>query len=116
MLLTVVETPVFARRADDLLTPEERGELILRLARDPMAGDLVPGLGGIRKLRFGAGGRGKSGGFRVVYYAAGEGMPVLALLPYAKNERADLSPDQRRAVRALVERWRDEMLRRPRGG
>lgn len=41
---------------------------------------------------------------------------MLALLPYAKNERADLSPDQRRAVRALVERWRDEMLRRPRGG
>jgi hypothetical protein len=41
---------------------------------------------------------------------------VLALLLYAKNERADLSPDQRRAVRALVEQWRDEMLRRPRGG
>ena len=113
MLITVVETSAFARRADALLTAAERDELVLRLARDPRAGDLVPGLGGIRKLRFGGGGRGKSGGFRVIYYATGSSeSPVLALLLYAKNERADLSPDQRRAVRALIDQWREEMMRR----
>ena len=112
-MCTVTETPVFTRRADALLSTDERDGLILLLARDPMAGDLVPGLGGRRKLRFAAGGRGKSGGFRGIYYAAGDTVPVLALLLYGKSERADLSPDQRRAVRALVEQWREQMLRRP---
>jgi mRNA-degrading endonuclease RelE of RelBE toxin-antitoxin system len=116
VLVTVAETPVFTRRADALLAPGEREDLILRLARDPFAGDLVPGLGGIRKLRFGAGGRGKSGGFRVIYYAAGDEVPILALLLYGKNERADLSPDQRRTMRALVEQWREQMMPRRPGG
>lgn len=109
----MIETPVFTRRADALLSANERDRLILLLARDPMAGDLVPGLGGIRKLRFATGGRGKSGGFRVIYYAVGDTIPVPALLLYGKNERADLGPDQRRVVRALVEQWREQMLRRP---
>jgi mRNA-degrading endonuclease RelE of RelBE toxin-antitoxin system len=49
------------------------------LAREPFAGDLVPGLGGIRKLRFAPKGRGKSGAFRVIYYVATEDRPILAL-------------------------------------
>jgi len=45
-----------------------RAELADRLAGDPLAGDVMPGLGGVRKMRFAPKGRGKSGGFRVVYY------------------------------------------------
>ncbi len=50
-----------------MLATEERFALIDKLASNPHCGDLIPGLGGIRKLRFAAGGRGKSGGFRVIY-------------------------------------------------
>jgi mRNA-degrading endonuclease RelE of RelBE toxin-antitoxin system len=98
----VLETSVFSRRADALLSREERAELIGVLASDPLAGDVIPGLGGVRKLRFAPKGRGKSGGFRVIYYVLNEGQPILALLLYGKNEQADLSAAQRKAVAALV--------------
>ena len=66
MLPAVLETSVLSRRADALLSAVDRADLIDTLARDPTAGDVIPGLGGVRKLRFAPKGRGKSGGFRVV--------------------------------------------------
>jgi mRNA-degrading endonuclease RelE of RelBE toxin-antitoxin system len=101
---SVMETSIFTRRADALLTRAERSNLITLLAADPLAGDLVPGLGGIRKRRFAAGGRGKSGAFRVIYYVADESTPILALLLYGKNEQVDPTPDQRKAMLTAVER------------
>lgn len=98
----VVETSIFTRRADALLSREERADLIEMLARDPLAGDVVPGLGGVRKLRFAPTGRGKSGAFRVIYYMLAQNHPILALLLYGKNERADLSPAQRKMVADLA--------------
>lgn len=70
---------------------DERGVLVDFLARNPLAGDLIPGAGGVRKLRWGLEGRGKRGGARVVYYYHDDEMPIFALTAYAKNERADLS-------------------------
>jgi len=102
MLHAVAETSIFSRRADALLSREDRDELIDTLARDPLAGHVVPGLGGVRKLRFAPKGRGKSGGFRVIYYVLTKNQPVLALLVYGKNERSDLSPTQRSIVAALA--------------
>jgi hypothetical protein len=99
---SVLETPIFTRRADALLSVEDRADLISTLAADPEAGDLVPGLGGIRKLRFAPAGRGKSGGFRVIYYVATEAMPIYALLIYGKNEQPNPTPDQRKAMLRLV--------------
>jgi len=57
----VAETSIFTRRAEALLTRDDRMALINTLATSPQAGDLVPGMGGIRKLRFAPAGRGKSG-------------------------------------------------------
>lgn len=102
MLHTVLETSIFSRRADTLLSREERTALIDTLARDPLAGDLVPGLGGVRKLRFAPKGRGKSGAFRVIYYMLTEDLPVLALLIYGKNEQVNPTPEQTRAMAAVV--------------
>jgi len=99
---SVAETSIFTRRADALLGREDRAALIGMLAVDPMAGDLVPGLGGIRKLRFARAGRGKSGGFRVIYYFASVNRPVLALLIYAKNEQDNITPQQQKALLALI--------------
>ena len=67
-----------------------------------MAGDQIPGTGGVRKLRFRASGRGKRSGARVVYFYGGERMPLYALLAYAKPARADLTPAERRLVAGLA--------------
>ena len=99
---TVAETPTFSRQADKLFNEDERRELIDFLAENPLAGDEIPGTGGVRKLRFAALGRGKRGGARVIYYYLDEAMPVYALLAYAKTAKADMTPDERRAISALA--------------
>ena len=100
---SVIETSIFTRRADALLSAEDKARLIDKLAIEPLAGDLVPGLAGVRKLRFASTGRGQRGGFRVIYYVLTDDMPILALLIYGKNEQADMTPDQRRALLTVVE-------------
>ena len=72
------------------------------LAANPTGGDLIEGTGGVRKVRFAARGKGKSGGVRVVHYFVPENGPLYALLIYAKGERADMSPEQRRGVAGMV--------------
>ncbi len=103
LVQSVAETSIFTRRADALLNREDRAALITTLAQNPQAGDLVPGLGGIRKLRFAPAGRGKSGAFRVIHYYAGADLPVLALLIYGKNEQDDINPDQRRVLLSIID-------------
>ncbi|MFA7432774.1 MAG: type II toxin-antitoxin system RelE/ParE family toxin [Gemmobacter sp.] len=99
---TVAETPIFTRQADKLFSVEEKAELIDFLSRNPLAGDEIPGTGGVRKVRFSASGRGKRGGARVIYYFLDGTIPLYALLVYAKNARTDMSPDEKRAVFALT--------------
>jgi hypothetical protein len=91
-MLTVVETSFFARRAAKLLSIEDHEELLLQLALHPGAGDEIPGTGGVRKVRFGAKGKGKSGGVRAVYYFYDADNPLYAIFLYGKNEQADLTP------------------------
>lgn len=99
---TVVETPIFIRRADKLLSESEHFDLITYLAAHPTEGDEIVGTGGVRKVRYGAMGKGKSGGVRVIYYFYDQDMPIYALLIYGKNERADLTPEQRKTVSAFA--------------
>lgn len=99
---TVVETPAFARRAEKLLTPEEYEELVLFLATNPEAGDEIQGTGGVRKVRFSAQGRGKSGGVRAIYYFYDREMPLYAIFLYGKNEQVNLSPKQKQEVAAFA--------------
>jgi mRNA-degrading endonuclease RelE of RelBE toxin-antitoxin system len=102
LVFTVVETPSFMRRAAALLSTAEHKELIDFLAANPYAGDEIMGTGGVRKIRFAAKGKGKSGGARVIYYVVDETLPLFALLIYGKNEQANLTPDQRERVAALA--------------
>lgn len=99
---TVAETPTFTRQAEKLFNEDEKRELIDFLAENPLAGDEIPGTGGVRKVRFAASGRGKRGGARIIYYYLDGTMPLYALLAYAKNAKIDMTPDEKRAVSALA--------------
>ena len=73
---TIAEMPEFIRRAEHLLSHEERQDIISHLAMFPKAGVIMSGTGGIRKLRWARQGMGKSGGVRVIYYFHNEQMPL----------------------------------------
>jgi hypothetical protein len=98
----VVETPPYLADADRLFTAEERAAIVDRVATDPRCGVVIPGSGGIRKLRFGFGGRGKRGGARVIYLFGGDDVPVFLLAAFAKNEKADLTAAERQALSKQV--------------
>jgi hypothetical protein len=100
--LSVVETPEFLSATRKLMSDEDRALLVDYLAYNPTAGDLIPGTGSVRKLRWGLEGRGKRGGARVIYFHHDAGMPLFALTAFAKNERADLSQQDRNDFRQLT--------------
>ena len=98
----VVETPEFLAMTRKLMSEEERTLLVDYLAYNPAAGDLIQGTGGLRKVRWGLEARGKSGGARVIYFYHDPGMPLFALTAYAKNEKADLSQQDRNDFKQLT--------------
>ena len=94
-LQTVVETPSYLSDAVRLLTEDERASVVDRVALDPHVGLVIPGSGGVRKIRVGFGGRGKRGGARVIYLFGGDDVPVFLLAAFAKNEKSDLTAVER---------------------
>lgn len=100
--VTVVETPEFLAATRKVLGDAERTVLVDYLAYNPTAGELIPGTGGVRKLRWALEGRGKRGGARVIYFYHSAAMPLFALTAYAKNDRADLSQQDRNDFRRLT--------------
>jgi hypothetical protein len=101
--MVIVETSVFTRRVRALLADEEYRNLQVALVNRPNSGPVIPGSGGLRKVRWALSGRGKRGGVRVIYYWAVKQEQLLMLFIFAKNERDDLSPDQLKSLRAIVE-------------
>ena len=97
-----VETSIFTQRITKLLTDDEYYELQAMLADQPKAGDVIPGAGGLRKLRWRAKGRGKRGGLRVIYYCWSEHR-LYMIFVYEKSRQGDLTPEQMKALRAHVE-------------
>lgn len=98
-----VETTVFTRRIVQLLSDEEYRQLQLYLAERPDAGKVIPGSGGLRKLRWGIGQTGKRGGIRLIYYWVVHRDMILFLFAFRKNERSDLTPEQLHILRRIVE-------------
>jgi len=118
-LHTVVETPEFRRRASRLLSDDERGALIDHLAANPDAGDVIPGTGGARKVRWAAAGKGKSGGIRVITFYSGPPIPVFLLAAFGKGEKANLTRAERNELHTilgqLVESYRQGVRRHVEG-
>lgn len=101
--ITVVETAVFRRTALRIMTEPEVGDLIDIIARNPLAGDVIEGSGGLRKLRWRLAGRGKRGGARVIYYYHDAEMPLYLLLAYSKPSTENPSVDEVRRLMFIAE-------------
>jgi mRNA-degrading endonuclease RelE of RelBE toxin-antitoxin system len=102
--MLIVETSVFTRRVVDSLPDEEYRELQEFLTRHPDAGNVIPGSGGLRKLRWTATGKGKRGGSRIIYYWLSQRDTLLMLFVFKKNEQSDLTKGQLKALKAVVTR------------
>lgn len=101
-----IETPIFTKQIKALIDDEAYGSFQEVLAENPEAGDLIKGTGGLRKIRMALPGRGKSGGARVIYYYVQSAAQIRLLLAYEKSEQDDLTDEQRKALRKIVETWR----------
>lgn len=102
-LITIAELPSFCDDSSSVFTEEEYNNLINYLAEYPDAGDVIPGTGGIRKVRWPAKGQGKRGGARVIYYFRDLNMPVYMLAVYAKGEKINLTEREKKVMRDMVE-------------
>lgn len=99
----VLSFPTFVRgAAREGLTEGEVLAIEAHLAANPQTGDLIPGAGGARKLRFAGRGKGKSGGYRTVHYYAGDDVPVFLIAIYGKGRKANLTKAERNELAAIL--------------
>lgn len=89
---TIIETEIYLRSVKNAnMTQSEQEHAINYIAEHPKEGDLIVGSKGLRKIRIARDGKGKSGGYRVIYYYHNEDKPVILLMAYAKNQMSNLS-------------------------
>ena len=98
----VIEADSYLRDAKDAgMTEDERNAAVDLVAADPESGDVMQGTGGVRKARLAGRGKGKSGGYRIVWYFGGGDIPVFLITVFGKGEKANLTQGERNALRAL---------------
>ena len=104
MRAVFVELPAFERHRAEYLGDDGFSALQRELMRNSAAGEVIEGTGGLRKMRFAdkRRGKGKRGGLRVIYYWWGAGMQFWLYTLYDKDEMADLTPQQRKALKAML--------------
>lgn|SRR5262249_17071722 len=103
LVFNFIETKLFTRLVQEYLSDEEYGELQMLLIEQPEAGKVVPGSGGVRKLRWRAAGRGKRGGYRIIYFAKVDDRVIWMLTMYPKNVKDDIPAQVLRQIRKEVE-------------
>ena|SRR3990172_8664158 len=101
--MVIIETSIFTRRIQAILSDEEYRLLQIQLINKPDSGKVIQGSGGLRKLRWSAGGHGKRGGLRIIYYWFVSRDILLLLFAYPKSERDELTPEQLRKLKKVVE-------------
>jgi hypothetical protein len=100
--LEFIYTPVFEASIRGLLDDDGMRQVEMELLADPESGDLIKETGGVRKLRAALPGRGKRGGARIIYFYVTMRQRVYFLLGYSKNRKVDLTPGEKRTLRALA--------------
>jgi len=91
-MYTVIETPSFQKQAEKIWTEPERFEFINWISENSLAGDVIPGAQGARKVRWSVAGKGKRGGVRVVYFNLTEQGVVLLVMVYTKSDLSTIAP------------------------
>ena len=111
---TVVETPTYLAAAGKLFSEEECADIVLTVAADPECGEVMKGTGGFRKFRVARGGKGKSGGARVIYIQRDNTVPVFLIAVFPKNEKENLTKAERNALKkradTIFENYRGDRL------
>ena len=102
-MYTIIETPTFTEDAKELWSEEDRGAFCAWLAANPEAGDVIPGSGGCRKVRWRRQGTGKSGGVRVIYFTRLESGELWLLVIYAKSVRGNIPAHLLKSIREVIE-------------
>jgi len=105
-----VESSLFSSLLDEYLSDKEYGALQNELATNPKAGDVIPGTGGLRKIRYRCPGKGKGkrSGVRVIYYWYVEKDRIYLLSIYYKGEVTDLTSKEKKTLKQLAEAWKNE--------
>lgn len=101
--MVIIETPIFTKQLSFTLSDEEYRLFQATLLDRPGAGKVIPGGGGLRKIRWAAEGRGKSGGVRVIYYWFTARGTILLLFMYPKNVQDNLTQDQLKQLKKIIE-------------
>ena len=102
-MFTFIETTLFTRLVADYFSDDEYLEVQLALARDPNLGDVIPGSGGVRKLRWAVKGKGKRGGVRVIYFVRNEQGVIWMLTIYSKGVSENIQAHLLRRIRREIE-------------
>ena len=105
-----VELPAFERNRSNYLTDEAYRGLQNEMLKDPEAGDVITGTGGLRKLRYGDAtrGKGKRGGLRIIYYWWDPKKQFWLFTIYDKDELSDLSPKEKAILKTLLKQELEE--------
>ena len=104
MAAAIAYTSVYAKRVEKVLRTEERDAMELHVAENPEIHPVIAGTGGVRKARWGRQGKGKRGGVRVIYFYRSAADVVYFLDIYAKAVKEDLTPDDKKQLKELVNR------------
>jgi len=103
--MVFVEASIFTKRLMDYFNDNEYREFQNYLMEHPGTGDIIQGTGGLRKIRWTASGKGKRGGTRIIYYWEIAHQQIYLLTLYAKNEMSDLSANDKKVLKEMLERW-----------
>ncbi len=101
--MTIVETHSFQKESQKILGEREVDKLKNFLSLNPQSGDIIPGLRGIRKIRWQVNQKGKTGGARIIYFFYNTNLPIFLLDIYTKSEKSDLSSKEKKMLDNMVD-------------
>lgn len=102
-MIVVVETSSYIKKSEKIMSAKVREEIVDFIARNPRAGEIIEETGGLRKFRHAREGKGKSSGYRVIYYYHNDSNPLFLVAAFGKNEKSNLSKDEKNTLKGFVQ-------------
>jgi hypothetical protein len=106
--MRIIYSTIYLRRIHTILTAEEQEAIENSIAANPTIHPVIQGTGGIRKARAARSGKGKRGGARVIFYFWQSEAEIFMLTVYAKKEQEDLTPGEKKQLKALVDKIKEQ--------